>query len=144
VVATHPAPGSLGVPDPGFLNNEELMGKYKTINSRMWLLLDRDALILLSTGYTLTTLFPNWLHSGKESVMDRINWMVSVISFRQIRDINGKDRTPPDQDNAHWVSISLLMLRILPARHVALLLYKFISICDSTLRRFPCKQNARR
>ncbi len=45
------------------LNNEELMGKYKNntlqnaINFTIVI-----ALILLSTGYSLTTLFPNWLH----------------------------------------------------------------------------------
>jgi Mn2+/Fe2+ NRAMP family transporter len=45
------------------LNNEELMGKYK--NSRIQNVVTFSiviALILLSTGYTLTTLFPNWLH----------------------------------------------------------------------------------
>jgi len=45
------------------LNNEELMGKYK--NNRFQNVVNFTiviALILLSTGYTLTTLFPNWLH----------------------------------------------------------------------------------
>jgi len=43
------------------LNNEELMGKYK--NSRLQNIVNFSiviALILLSTGYSLTTLFPNW------------------------------------------------------------------------------------
>lgn len=45
------------------LNNEELMGKYRNntfqnvVNFAIVI-----GLILLSTGYTLTTLFPNWLH----------------------------------------------------------------------------------
>jgi len=45
------------------LNSEELMGKYK--NSRIQNVINFTiviALILLATGYSLTTLFPNWLH----------------------------------------------------------------------------------
>jgi Mn2+/Fe2+ NRAMP family transporter len=45
------------------LNNEELMGKHK--NNKFQNVVNFSiviALILLSTGYTLTTLFPNWLH----------------------------------------------------------------------------------
>ncbi len=45
------------------LNNEELMGKYK--NNRVQNVINFTiviGLILLSTGYSLTTLFPNWLH----------------------------------------------------------------------------------
>jgi Mn2+/Fe2+ NRAMP family transporter len=45
------------------LNNEELMGKYK--NNKFQNVVNFTiviGLILLSTGYTLTTLFPNWLH----------------------------------------------------------------------------------
>jgi Mn2+/Fe2+ NRAMP family transporter len=45
------------------LNNKELMGNYtntpfqNVVNFAIVI-----GLILLSTGYTLTTLFPNWLH----------------------------------------------------------------------------------
>ncbi len=45
------------------LNNEELMGKFK--NSRFQNVVTFTiviGLIILSTGYSLTTLFPNWLH----------------------------------------------------------------------------------
>ena len=45
------------------LNSEELMGKYK--NNRIQNVINFTiviALILLATGYSLTTLFPNWLH----------------------------------------------------------------------------------
>ena len=45
------------------LNNEELMGKFR--NNKFQNVVNFTiviALILLSTGYSLTTLFPNWLH----------------------------------------------------------------------------------
>jgi Mn2+/Fe2+ NRAMP family transporter len=45
------------------LNNEELMGQHR--NTRFDNVVNFGiviGLILLSTGYTLTTLFPNWLH----------------------------------------------------------------------------------
>ena len=45
------------------LNNEELMGRHR--NSTFQNVVNFSiviGLILLSTGYTLTTLFPNWLH----------------------------------------------------------------------------------
>ncbi len=44
------------------LNNEELMGKYK--NNKLQNIINFTivlGIILLSTGYSLTTLFPNWL-----------------------------------------------------------------------------------
>jgi Mn2+/Fe2+ NRAMP family transporter len=45
------------------LNNDELMGKYKNTTSQNVVTFSIViGLILLSTGYTLTTLFPNWLH----------------------------------------------------------------------------------
>jgi Mn2+/Fe2+ NRAMP family transporter len=43
------------------LNNEDLMGEYK--NSRMQNIVNFSiviGLIILSTGYSLTTLFPQW------------------------------------------------------------------------------------
>jgi NRAMP (natural resistance-associated macrophage protein)-like metal ion transporter len=45
------------------LNNEELMGKYKNTTAQNVVNFTIViALILLSTGYTLSALFPNWLH----------------------------------------------------------------------------------
>jgi Mn2+/Fe2+ NRAMP family transporter len=44
------------------LNNEELMGKYKNNTFQNVVIFTIViGLILLSTGYSLTTLFPNWL-----------------------------------------------------------------------------------